>query len=273
MGSGIIFNNGGGGGGTTINPTNNFIPKRSNATTFVDSVLENGSNYLYSNYGGYTGLGLDFLNFVSYLGDWNNLINGTTLVVNDQSSIIYTKYNGLVNGLILDFGSSFYELGDMVTKSSFVMDSIGQFAGIQIGSIPYFIADKNNNYVQIGDAAALVNCNFSSNLVEIGDFYSSVNGTIFSVNDTNYKIVSRAFGNEKGILIDFNNTNYYLGDFNGYDKNNYIHIEDGTNTTFFSSKVLNFINPNTSGASSGFSGLYLEVVIAGSLYKISLDNP
>ena len=55
-----------GGGGTTINPTDNFIPVRSNATTFIDSVLENGSNYLYSNYGGFTGLGLDFLNFVSY---------------------------------------------------------------------------------------------------------------------------------------------------------------------------------------------------------------
>ena len=51
MGSGIIFNGGStGGGGTTINPTNNFIPVRSNATTFIDSVLENGNDYLKSIY-------------------------------------------------------------------------------------------------------------------------------------------------------------------------------------------------------------------------------
>lgn len=37
--SGFANNPSGGGGGTTINPTNNILPKRSNATTFADSSL------------------------------------------------------------------------------------------------------------------------------------------------------------------------------------------------------------------------------------------
>jgi len=54
---------GGGGGGTTINPTNNILPVRSNATTFIDSFLENGSTYLKTTYlGGYKGIGLEFTN-------------------------------------------------------------------------------------------------------------------------------------------------------------------------------------------------------------------
>jgi hypothetical protein len=60
------------GGGTTINPTNNFIPVRSNATTFIDSVLENGSDYLKSIYStNDIGLFLDFANSIFEFGDFN----------------------------------------------------------------------------------------------------------------------------------------------------------------------------------------------------------
>ena len=262
-----------GGGGTTINPTDNFIPVRSNATTFIDSVLENGSNYLYSNYGGFTGLGLDFLNFVSYLGDWNNLINGTTLVVNDQTSNIFTKYNGLANGFNLDFVASFYSFGDIGTNSQFVIDSIGQYANIQIVGINYFIADKINDYVQIGNGAALVYCNSSANSVEIGDISGSNNTTIFNVDDNNGQIVSRISGNDKGILIDFANTRYYFGDFNSFDKGTHIFIHDSAQAIRFYTQILDFNGTALqSSSSSGASGDYLIITLNGTQYKIALDN-
>lgn len=145
-----------GGGGTTINPTNNFIPKRSNATTFIDSVLENGSDYLYSNYGGFTGLGLDFANFTSYLGDWNNLINGTTLVVNDQTNEIYTKFNGLVNGLALNFLANSYVFGSIGTGTLLVLDSNNQYMQILIGSNQYYFADGTTLSTRTGSIYTLV---------------------------------------------------------------------------------------------------------------------
>ena len=98
--------------GTTINPTNQRIPVRQNATTFIDSFLEQGGTYLYSNYGGFTGLGLDFGNRVTYIGDWNNLIGGTTFVVNDAAEEIYTRKSGLVNGIYINYSSNYYQFGD-----------------------------------------------------------------------------------------------------------------------------------------------------------------
>lgn len=302
-----------GGGGTTINPTDNFIPKRSNATTFVDSVLENGSNYLYSNYGGYTGLGLDFLNFVSYLGDWNNLINGTTLVVNDATSNIFTKYNGFVQGINLDFTINTYLFGN-ISNGSLVIDANNQNVSINVGGAQYLFLDKLNEIgtffdyangyglefssinktfflnvgtsnvisadygvsgnLDIGTNQAKIICETANSIVKIGDVDAIGNGTIFFVDDSNKKIGSFTGGNDDGILIDFLNARYYFGDFNYLNNGTHLFIADNPKAIYFYTEILNFNGASLqSNTSGGNSGEHLVIELNGNPYKIKLENP
>lgn len=230
------------GGGTTINPTNNFIPKRSNATTFVDSVLENGSDYLYSNYGGYTGLGLDFANFTSYLGDWNNLINGTTLVVNDQTNEIYTKFNGLVNGFALNFVASSYLFGSIGTNTNLLIDSNNQYIQMLINSNGYFFAD--------------------------GTTLSTRTGAIYTLVTNTQGVYTQDAGNNNfGIRVDFPNRITSLGDWSGSFSAYYLNLDDINGVLELNGTNL---QSNTAG---GSSGEHLVLTLNGTQYKIALLNP
>ena len=224
-----------GGGGTTINPTNNFIPKRSNATTFVDSVLENGSNYLYSNYGGFTGLGLDFLNFVSYLGDWNNLINGTTLVVNDATGNIYTKYNGTVIGLDLKFTNLEYKFGD---STNFVFISNSNTLSLNANGGQFAEIDGPNLVGFYGGTACAFRYNQTNFISSIGDYNGNNNSTFISNDDVNKEIVLHT---NSGIIT----LNYLDIDFRG------------------PTQVGNTGDPNE----------FLNIFVNGAPYVIKLYNP
>lgn len=309
--SDIIYTPPASGGGTTINPTNNYIPKRSNGTTFVDSVLENGSDYLYTNYGGYTGLGLDFANFVSYLGDWNNLINGTTLVVNDQANEIYTKFNGLVNGFALNFGASSYLFGN-TANGNLLIDANNQYAQITLASIQYMALDQLNGiysfgdyaggmglewdngnnefvlkqqgleYIVVGNSTAYFGqrVNFSykidynTSILSIGDNGGVLYSTLFVVNANAELIFTETGGASRGIYLDFQNTQYKFGDFNAVNKNTYIYIEDGNETIHFRTNTLDFNGaPLQSNTAGGSSGEHLVLTLNGIQYKIQLLNP
>ena len=258
-----------GGGGTTINPTNNFIPKRSNATTFVDSVLENGSNYLYSNYGGYTGLGLDFLNFVSYLGDWNNLINGTTLVVNDATSNIFTKYNGFGQGISLDFINNAYLFGVSGISSLFI-DGNSQYVSINVGGTQYLLLDKLNETSTFSDYV-------SGNGLEI----SRPNGTVY-LNVAGTNVISADYNNgflqlgKQPLMLycDYNSNILSIGDVTGGANGNQLIINDNTEEFTFVTESLVFngaaLQSNSSG---GNSGEHLVITLNGNQYKIKLENP
>lgn len=258
--SDIIYTPPASSGGTTINPTNNRIPKRQNATTFADSVLENGTNYLYSNYGGYTGLGLDFANFVSYLGDWNNLINGTSFVVNDATQTIYTLNNGVNNGLIFDFNLSTYRLGDIGTNSTLIIDSNNQYLQLLINSNQYFFADNTT--------------------------LTTKTGAIYTLTTDNSGIYTDSGGTIKGFKTDFTTQITQLGDFNGTNFNNYITIDDSQGLITLNSSgsglgpvkglELNYsriyFNGPTQPTASGPAD-HLEVVVNGTTYLIQLLNP
>lgn len=89
---------GGGGGGTTINPSNNVIPVRLDATTFIDSNIENDpNNYLKTSInptsGNYFGLFIDFGTLISNLGDFNSINNNTYIQVDDVNEQIKFKAN------------------------------------------------------------------------------------------------------------------------------------------------------------------------------------
>ena len=134
MGSGIIFNGGStGGGGTTINPQNNVIPVRLDATTFIDSNIENDpNNYLKTSVtptsGYYFGLFIDFGNLISNLGDIN-YANGTKLSVDGVNQVIKTQDQGNDIGLNLDFANSVFTFGDynnFFSGTSFIIDDSTQ---------------------------------------------------------------------------------------------------------------------------------------------------
>jgi hypothetical protein len=229
------------GGGTTINPTNNRIPKRQNATTFIDSVLENGTNYLYSNYGGYTGLGLDFANFVSYLGDWNNLINGTSFVVNDATQTIYTLINGVNNGFNLDFNLALYRFGDIGTNSTLIIDGNNQYLQLLIGSNQYFFADNTTQSTKTGSSYTLTTNNTG--------VYTDQSGTLF------------------GLKADFVNKISAIGDYNLAYNSYFLSIDDTNGTLDINGANLQ------SNTASGNSGEHLVIVLNGTTYKIQLLNP
>jgi hypothetical protein len=104
----------GGGGGTTINPTNNFIPVRQNATTFIDSCFNIiATNTLQSVFSGVSkGLELDSFQKLYRLGDYALSTNGTMLVVDENNETISTKNINEPKGLLFDYNNAIYKFGD-----------------------------------------------------------------------------------------------------------------------------------------------------------------
>lgn len=355
--SDIIYTPPAASGGTTINPTNNFIPKRSNATTFVDSVLRttgNNNNDLGTFVGGnYNGFYLDFTNrayqfgnvnannqtklvindgaqFIAtanlnelkglyfeyttqryYLGDWNNYNQGTSIAIDDATQNIYTLNNGIAIGLNLDFLNNTYSFG-ISGSSNFYIDANNQYAQITLASIQYMALDQLNGiysfgdyaggmglewdngnnefvlkqqgleYIVVGNSTAYFGqrVNFSykidynTSILSIGDNGGVIAGSLF-VLDLNQDIIcTQTQGNRKGLLLDFANTEYKFGDFNGVNKGNYIYIEDANNTIHFYALNLDFVGGNLqSGSAGGSSGQHLVLTLNGIQYKIQLLNP
>lgn len=269
-------------GGTTINPTNNFIPKRQNATTFADSVLENGTNYLYSNYGGYTGLGLDFLNFVSYLGDWNNLINGTSFVVNDASEEIYTKHNGFTNGIAMNFTANSYLFGNIGTGSNITIDANNQYILFNINAAQFGIIDALNSFIEFGNASSLLKLDWANRTSILGDYNGSLNSIYLEINHNNDTIKTFKSGGENGLSFDLIAYTYAFGDISNNNNKSKITINDNIKeitlqtdggTNIFSQNLIKFDGSVTTPTTTGFSGQHLQVTINGTPYVIRLYNP
>jgi len=109
-----------GGGGTTINPTNTYIPVRSNATTFADSSIQSIKDTFAINT--YEGIGYGFGASTSstigdsYLGDWNNLYTGKFIRV--QNDAVTSRIYSSNAGFYLDFNSNTYTFGDYITANN-----------------------------------------------------------------------------------------------------------------------------------------------------------
>ena len=117
------------GGGTTINPTNNYIPVRHNATTFIDSkIYDNGTLLSTNAYGFY----IDFDYQQITIGDYDYNYNGTNLFIDDTNQYIVTQNQGSQKGIKLDFTTDIYYFGD--------------FNGIISGC--YLKMDQNNVQMQ-----------------------------------------------------------------------------------------------------------------------------
>jgi len=187
----IAAANAGGGGGT--NPTSTFIPFN-NAGTFADSFLVNDitENRIYTQYlTNELGLSFDFTNNLYFLGAPNgnngnyiiineadnyielstapNSGNTTTLKIDDNNSIIFTKYNGNEIGLNLDFANTVYNIGDF----NFVNSGTHLNINDNNGSI---------NTYSSGNQVGII-LSFDNRTYTLGDPNGSNNGSSFGVDD------------------------------------------------------------------------------------------
>ena len=121
-----------GGGGTTINPTNEFIPVRSNSTTFVDSFIlsSSASQNIFTSpnlgsdvYGWY----IDYAQNICVLGDYGFFVDGTMLITDNNNQVIKTQNQGNAIGLDLDFTANLFKFGDFNSVSSGTSFCIDQF--------------------------------------------------------------------------------------------------------------------------------------------------
>ena len=84
---------------------------------------------------------------------------------------------------------------------------------------------------------------------------------------------SQAGGFYQGMRLDFDFSQYYLGDWNNFQNGTKIVIDDVTNEITLQQDNLFLNGAITSGTSTGNSGQHLVLTINGTGYKIKLENP
>jgi hypothetical protein len=195
--SDIIYTPPASGGGTTINPTNDFIPVRSNATTFVDSNIYNQvGNFLYTTFLGIdAGFYLDYSNGLYSFGDYNNVNSGTSFYIDDTNSTIYTQHSGQQEGLFFDFVNDYFSIGD--------------FGNTNNGT--YLKIDDDNLYITTfyqGNPLGL-KLEFQNKYYQLGDFANGLNYNYLIIDDLNNNIFLGNGNNDPtGLIYQYlNNSN------------------------------------------------------------------
>lgn len=213
-----------------------------NATHFI---IDNGSEEITTFSQGFSkGLYLNFANDVYNFGDSSNVTNGTYIMVDNSAQEIKTYDSGSQIGLKLDFANNQYFLGN---NELFINAAAGELYFSYVG--------KGLEILDFGRRCYL------------GDVVGAFNNTSIYVNDIGQEIITTHNGINRGLLFDFANLKYSLGDCtligNGYA----ITLDDGVGELRFDGANL---QSNTAG---GNSGEHLVIWLNGSNYKIKLENP
>lgn len=169
--SDIIYTPPASGGGTTINPTNNVIPVRSNATTFIDSLLFSNTSNLKSVYSGNDiGLKLDFGNKEYFLGDLSGYNNTTRLYIDDGNKF-------LILGSGLGDGSGF--------NYSYIGNGSTNYYSLVIGCAPDGVGlvnqetgDPNTSYGSFVSGGSITIQSQADQIVNINAFGTSPNSLV-----------------------------------------------------------------------------------------------
>lgn len=260
------------------------------------------------------GFYLDYVINRYIFGDWANIYNGVNLNIDDTNRQVNFTDNNTIDGLFLNYASSTFQFGKITTNSLFTIDANNNYSQITLGSNQYMLLDPPNSTFTFGDWAGSGNglnwdgsnveftlrqnsfeyiylgnqtnffgdrfsqlsykIDYISAILSIGDNAYTSNETLFVVDMSQDIICTQTQSSRKGLLIDFANTNYKLGDFNAVNKNTHIFIEDGNQVIRFYSQELDFNGASLqSGSSSGSSGQHLVIRLNGNQYKIDLKNP
>lgn len=210
-----------------------------------------------------------------YIGDTQYNVNGTILNVDDVNQIIKTAYQGSDIGLKLDFANNVFTLGetDMYLKIDISNDIIST------------VYQGSPNGLVIG---------YQGLYYALGDYNQTTFGThILIDNSANQLIKTFNNGNDVGLKLEFNNNDYYFGDYGGahlnvasYDDAIYVnaiqavYIGDyfgAQNGTIFGvldgSQTLDASANLLVGTSGPVSGQHLKIRVGGTDYVIELKDP
>jgi hypothetical protein len=226
-----------GGGGT--NPTNNIIPVNKSGV-FQDSSIVDNAGVTSTNQGQGTGdpFGwyVDFNNYLVNIGDVSFLNNGIYLSIDDYGGVLQTYYSGQIRGLILDFNSNIYYLGNQNQSNIQLIDQ----------------ANNYNFLTYLNGQGYGINTLLTStrNETYLGDFDG---------NYTNDRIVIN--GTQKSIKL---TTNNFATEFL---------IDGGSDKLTFTANFLNFVGTSlTDSTIVTPAGRNLKVTINGTTYHIPLYN-
>jgi hypothetical protein len=180
--------------GTTINPTNLFLPYRSNATTFLDSCLsQTSATQLQTIFAGINnGLSLQ-TSTNSYLFGYISGGTNCFLEVNGTSRIIRYNDTGNPNGINVNFASNLYQFGKLTGTTTYINVQAGQLSCIY------------------SSAANGLFFNFSSKLYQFGQL-SGATTTKLVIDDTGQQINGEHNGVAKGLICNYSSRNYSLGE-------------------------------------------------------------
>jgi len=254
--------------------------------------------------GYYSGLEIDYDNFVFTLGDYGNNNNGTRLYINDNGNgnikTLGGDYNLGAYGMDLDLSGNL-NLGDYarVTYGGMInVNSNGHIRTYYGSSNEYgfdiYCDETTSSFIRIGDVnneygSPLINMDYANFVLnyyggDIGIKFNFLTG-VFNYGNwgANIYSLSLVFANNTiytsnyyatyGTFVDYTNKKTYLGD---YDNNLGI-ANLKLDYTIFTLNNTTRINLNgtgiTSNTSGGTSSTHLIVFINGTQYKIQLRNP
>jgi hypothetical protein len=233
------------GGGTTINPTNNYIPVRSNATTFIDSCFTIiASNTLQSVFSGTSkGLELDSFQKLYRLGDYALSTNGTMLVVDENNETISTKNINEPKGLLFDYNNAIYKFGD--------------FNNFNNGT-SLIIADNNQNIYTLNNGIVRgINFDYLNGIFYYG---TGANGLLY-IDNTTQDVLLQSNGVQFAYGDGVNNVGYFgvTGSRVSYDGNNQLTLLGDTGGNFNATYLqIDDANSSISTYLSGQRGILLD---------------
>jgi len=214
--SGFFGGTSGGGGGGTFNPTTDYIPYNQGGS-WGDSWWYNSSVFTYTTdvlSGTRQAYGFlhSPLTYEQSIGDFNNLIKGDYIKIDNASEFIKTYMSASEYGVFIDRNLNSY-LGDFAGNESY-------FQSNNTSGSSFVLARANNTGLK-GDSA--------TGITKIGDIDAQGNNITFQVDNVNNKIISSNNGSDGlGLFLDFSNTTYVLGDTFNNNQGYKVIIIDGS---------------------------------------------
>lgn len=257
----------------------------------------NGTLQTYYSGAGF-GLSFEYTNLLFTIGDYGYSNAGTSIVIDDTNSLIKTQYGGNDVGLKLDFvngdvylGDPFGIIGPSSTSVYMYVTPGSEQISLNAGGNTYFYCEKaidscyvgtysSNFYFTEGSSVRLFDNTsyngfeiiYNASLsditdVKIGDYTNTTTGTSIITDVTNSFIKSQYGGNDSGIILDFANEQYGIGDIGGL----------GGSTQFFIDDANGVIKGRSAGSDNGLlldfnSGLYYIGNYGGPGTHIKIDD-
>jgi hypothetical protein len=301
-GSWILYTGGGGGGSSTgvngLNGTTNIGlgGTLANATTILgagfDLTINNAGKLLmdaaywnFSNNNAVDTFKSDSVH--TFIGCETQAGSGVSFNFDRTNQKIESKFNGVDNGLNLDFANNRYYFGDFNginggteieiqnDNRQLILVAGGNYTSTQIvlNDLTQFISTRIN-----GNEKGL-KLDFANSVYALGDFDNINYNTSFIINDILQQITTNSSRGLEGLRLDFGSENYCLGDWFGVTTNGNALIIDSLNNFIYTRDLnyqkgllINFGNNIYAFGDYGFSNNNTHFYINDSLQQIGIKS-